>query len=101
MELWERKRLSNLSEGNKIISQSGTYHWSPQKGIINIYIYMWLNDWRIICMLWFEQNYLTITNSFKRGGAYYYKLQLISIIHIILHIDCELMIDKNDEDINS
>jgi hypothetical protein len=50
-----------------------------------------------------EQNYLTITNSFKRGGAYYYKLhnRLISIIHIILHIDCELMIDKNDEDINS
>ena len=42
--------LYNLSEGNKIISQNGTYHWSPKKGIINKHMIACLknyNAWMI------------------------------------------------------
>ena len=50
-----------------------------------------------------RQNYLKTSNSYKREEVNYYKLnnEFISIIYIIIRIDAELMINKNDEDINS
>ena len=96
--------LYNLSEGNKTISLKRNLSLISSKGNYK-YICDWMLEELYACYEWLKWNLLTITNSFKRGVVYYYKLhnRLISIIHIILYniLSVELMIDKNDEDINS